>query len=177
MHAAFLRFVGYLCSADRYGPAIQMQAFVVHDENIHDLLSEQGFLPDGLKLIESLENGCIIRGLQTIPLDSVQTALKKYNESMRKYHMLSYMPNGSANSEPMGFYLRLFLSSSHNSTTSVSRRTAMTFFSLTGCEFLSHALNNEDSVDSKCHGVRSLCDLINRLATGPPGRREVPVYG
>ncbi|KAF5403369.1 Uveal autoantigen with coiled-coil domains and ankyrin repeats protein [Paragonimus heterotremus] len=128
-------------------------------------------------LFSTISYSSIFQGIQTIPLDSVQTALKKYNESMRKYYMLSYMPNGNANSEPMGFYLRLFLSSSHNSTTLVSKKTAMTFFSLTGCEFLSHALNSGDSLDSKCHGVRSLCDLINRLATGPPGRREVPIYG
>ncbi|GAA52234.1 uveal autoantigen with coiled-coil domains and ankyrin repeats protein [Clonorchis sinensis] len=92
---------------------------------------------------------------------------------MKRYFTLAYTLDGHANTDPAGFFLRvLFLPGSPR-----LKKSTLTFFSLTGVECLTDYTPMEEYQNPRIDAIRALYSLIDQLSSGPPGKREIPMYG
>ncbi|KER27368.1 hypothetical protein T265_13807, partial [Opisthorchis viverrini] len=57
------------------------------------------------------------------------------------------------------------------------KKSTLTFFSLTGVECLTDYTPMEEYQNPRIDGIRALYSLIDQLSSGPPGKREIPMYG
>ncbi|OON21572.1 hypothetical protein X801_02532, partial [Opisthorchis viverrini] len=154
-------------------------------EKIVDLQNTDADEASELQVLSTIEDGPVIKvsqmlpntddsqGLVTTPIHTVHVALGRYQEIMKRYFTLAYTLDGHANTDPAGFFLRvLFLPGSPR-----LKKSTLTFFSLTGVECLTDYTPMEEYQNPRIDGIRALYSLIDQLSSGPPGKREIPMYG
>ncbi|TPP62590.1 hypothetical protein FGIG_04675 [Fasciola gigantica] len=156
---------------------LKIKAYIVRGENIEDLLTGNAYAREKLHLCDTIENGFIVKGLNDLTVRNAREANEIGNAILSRYFALVYGTNRTASTEPVGFFLRLNLSSSHVAETDNPTRSTLTVFALTGVESLNAVLRQPQSADLRTHGIVSLYELINQLAAGPPGKRDFPNYG
>lgn len=164
-------------NSQRNSSDLSVMVYLVRAENIEDLLTGTTYRKGKLQLCDTIEDGHIVKELTNKSVHTAQEA----NEIMRlifpRYFGLAYGTNQMPTTEPLGLFLRFHLSSTHLSDMDNLTRSTLTVFALTGVESLAVVLKQPQSADLRTHGIVSLYELINQLASGPPGQREFPNYG
>ncbi|VDP69305.1 unnamed protein product [Echinostoma caproni] len=144
------------------GHALEMQGIIDHTV---------------FSLFEKLNKGRKIQGLTTSMVNTAVEANDSLHTVLSRYFALAYGSDQMANTEPIGFFLRFKLSSGYREQIDNPTTSTMTFFVLTGAESLAVVLSKPEMADEQTNGIISLYELINQLASGPPGKREFPNYG